>query len=338
MQFLQSQWLWLTLFLAGLLPFGVYRLLRARAQRARFAGAAPLRRLSRLSSFAGSSAAYALTVLAAALVIMALAQPQWVRRLVLPEFKKMDLVFLIDTSPSMRAEDVQPSRLDRALEVIARFSEQKPRGDRIALVAFSSSSIILSYLTEDPANIRYYLDYLRQDPAPHVGTNIGRALQNGLKVLAKEREVDAAAANHKAAFVLISDGEDHGAELDNAVRSVQKQGIRVHTIAIGSSRGAPIPIAWEDGKAQYLLDRRGNRVISRLDERTLRWIARETGGGAYRSITGEELSRMFAAIVAQERELDGFRQTVEHRDMHEVFLFAAFGSLLAAALIQGARV
>lgn len=338
MQFLQSQWLWLALLLAGLLPFGCYRLLRARAHQARFAGAAPLRALSRLSSFPGASAAYAATVLAAALIVVALAQPQWVRRLVLPEFKKMDVVFLIDTSPSMRAEDVRPSRLERALEVIARFGEQKPPQDRIALVAFSSSSIILSYLTEDPANIRYYLDYLRNDATPRVGTNIGRALQNALKVLAKEREVDPAAADHKAAFVLISDGEDHGAELDNAVRRVHKQGVRVHTVAIGSSQGAPVPIAWEDGQPRYLLDRRGNRVISHLDERTLRWIAQETGGGAYRSFTGAELPRTFAAILAQERELDGFKQTVEHRDMHEAFLFAAFGMLLTATLIKGARV
>ncbi len=140
-------------------------------------------------------------------------------------------------------------------------------------------------------------------------------------------------------MILISDGEDHGAELENAVRAVQKQGIKVHTIAIGSNQGAPVPIAWDnDGRAQYLLDAKGNRIISHLDERTLRWIAQETGGGAYRSVTGEELPRTFAGIVEQEREIDGFRQTVEYRDVHEGFLFAAFGLLLTATVIKGARV
>lgn len=338
MQFIQSQFLWLLLLLVVLLPLGLHRLLRAHAQRARFAASAPLRALSRLSWSSGSIAAYALTALAVAMAIIALAQPQWVRRLVLPEFKKMDVVFLIDASPSMRAEDVRPSRLERALDVIARFSAQKPAQDRVGLVAFTSGSVILSYLTEDVANVRYYLDYLRNDRNPRIGTNIGRALNNGLKVFAKEREVNRAAAEHKRVFILISDGEDHGAELENAVRNARQQGIRTHTIAIGSSQGAPVPIAWEDGKVQYLLDRNGNRIVSHLDERTLRWIAQETGGGAYRSITGDELPHTFAGIVEQEREIEGFKQTVEQRDMHEGFLLAAFGLLLTATLVKGARV
>lgn len=338
MQFLQSQFLYLSLLLIVLLPLGFYRFARMRTQRARFAAGRPVRALSSLSSLSAQTVAYVLTILALALAIGALAQPQWVRRLVVPEFKKMDVVFLIDASPSMRAEDVRPSRLERALEVIARFCEQKPVHDRVGLVAFSSGSVILSYLTEDVGNIRYYLDYLNHDRTPRVGTNIGRALNNGLKVFAKEHEVNRAAADHKRVFILISDGEDHGAELEGAVRNVQKQGIKAHTIAIGSNQGAPVPIAWDDGKVHYLLDRKGERVISHLDERTLRWIAQETGGGAYRSITGEELARTFAGIVEQEREIEGFKQTVEHRDMHEGFLFAAFGLLLTATLIKGARV
>src|SRR5581483_5320026 len=143
----------------------------------------------------------------------------------------------------------------RALDVIARFCADKPPQDRVGLVAFSGGSVILSYLTEDVANVRYYLDYLRQDRTLRVGTNIGRALNNGVKVHAKEREVDRAAADHKRVMILISDGEDHGVELENAVRAVQKQGIKVHTIAIGSNQGAPVPIAWDnDGRAQYLVD------------------------------------------------------------------------------------
>lgn len=338
MQFLESRFLLLALLLVILVPLGFYRLMRTRRQRAQLASAAPLRRLSSPSWLSAQTTAYVLTLLALAMAIAALAQPQWVRRLVQPEFKKMDIVFLIDASPSMRAEDVRPSRLERALDVIARFCEQKPSQDRVGLVAFSSGSLILSYLTEDVANIRYYLEYLRHDRTPRVGTNIGRALNSGLKVYSKEREVNQAAAEHKRVFILISDGEDHGAELEGAVRNVQRQGIKVHTIAIGSNQGAPIPIAWEDGTTHYLLDKKGNRVISHLDERTLRWIAQETGGGLYRALTGAELPRTFASIVEHEREIEGFTQIVQHRDMHEAFLFAAFGLLLTATLIKGARV
>lgn len=337
MQFLQPDYFYLFLPLLILFFLWFYRLARTRALRDHFASA-PLKKLSSLSSPFGEIAVYVLANLTLAALILALAQPQWVRRVVLPEPKKMDLVFMIDTSLSMRAEDIRPSRLDRALDLIAGFCDRKLPQDRIGLVAFTSGSVVLSYLTEDPANIRYYLDYLRQDRVPRLGTNIGHALNNGLTVLTKEYEVNRAAANHKRVFILISDGEDHGKELNGAVRNVKKAGIKVHTIALGTAQGAPIPIAEEQGRKQYLVDAKGSRVISHLDERSLRWVAQETGGGAYRPITGEELPSMLAKIIEEEREIQGFKQVVEYRDMHLAFLFAAFGLFLSTTLIRGARV
>ncbi|MEA2992876.1 MAG: Ca-activated chloride channel [Alphaproteobacteria bacterium] len=336
MRFLQPQYLFLFLLLLVLLPLSFYRL--SRTLRLRSAASAPLRKLSRLSSGSSDIAIYLSGILALVALIVVLAQPQWVRQVIIPEFKKMDLVFLVDTSPSMRSEDIRPSRLQRALEVIAAFCDHKPPQDRIGLIAFTGKSVVLSYLTEDPDNIRYYLNYLRQDKVMRLGTNIGRALNTGLSVLNQEREIDRTAAEHKRVFILISDGEDHGAELADAVSNVKKSGVKVHTIATGSAQGAPIPMARENGQPIYLLDDKGQRVISRLDEGALRWLANETGGGAYRAITGEELPQIMARIVDTEREIQGFKQMVDYRDLHQEFLFAAFGLFLTATLIRGARV
>ena len=79
-------------------------------------------------------------------------------------------------------------------------------------------------------------------------------------------------------------------------------------------------------------------MISYLDERSLQRLAQETGGGAYRVVTGRELPQMLTRIVETEREIEGFRQTIEFRDLYQEFLFAAFGLLLTAILIRGARV
>jgi Ca-activated chloride channel homolog len=337
MRFLQPQYLYLLLLLLALFPLWLFRV--TRASRGRILASAPVRSLSSLSSATADTAIFLAATLALASLVLALAQPQWVRQVINPQLKKMDLVFLIDTSPSMRAEDIRPSRLDRALEVIAGFCDRKPERDRIGLVAFTGGSVVLSYLTEDPNNIRYYLNYLHDDPVQRLGTNIGRALTNGLTVLTKELEINPAAAGNKRVFILISDGEDHGAELNNAVGNVKTAGIKVHTIAIGSAQGAPIPAAWSETPAnRYLLDAKGEPVISYLDERTLRWLAQETGGGAYRAVTGYELPQMLTRIVDTEREIEGFKQSVELRDLHQEFLFAAFGLLLTATLIRGARV
>src|SRR5258705_10292652 len=169
MRFLQPQYLPLFLALLVLVPLSLRRLTRTLA--ARRAASAPLRRLSAPSSGFGAVTTWLLGILTLAALILALAQPQWIRRAVIPEFKTMDLVFLVDTSPSMRAEDIRPSRLDRALDVIASFCDRKEAQDRMGLVAFTGRSVVLSYLTEDAANIRYYLDYLRHDRVLRLGTN-----------------------------------------------------------------------------------------------------------------------------------------------------------------------
>jgi len=103
------------------------------------------------------------------------------------------------------------------------------------------------------------------------------------------------------------------------------------------AQGAPIPVSWEQKPTRYLLDAKGDPVISYVNERTLRRLAQETGGGAYRAFTGHELPEMLTRIVDTEREIEGFKQSVEFRDLHQEFLFAAFGLLLTAILIRGAR-
>ena len=188
------------------------------------------------------------------------------------------------------------------MDVIASFSRKMLPHDRIGLVSFSSSSLILSYLTEDPHNIFYYLDYLRDETTVSLGTNIGQALRHGLAILTRELEVNPQASLHKRVFILVSDGEDHGKELESAVEEVKRLGIKVHTIGIGSKGGAPIPVAWENGSVSYLEDQEGNIILTSFDETTLRWIAEETGANAYRSFTGRELEGKFAEIARKERK------------------------------------
>ena len=333
MLFLYPEYLKLLFLLIALLPFWLYYLSTKRKTRLSLGDSPPLRRISHLSSLGRDGLRYSLVNLVLAAITFALAHPQWTREKRVSEPRKMDIVFLLDTSPSMRAQDIQPSRLERALEVIGSFSRKKLPHDRLGLVSFSGDSLILSYLTEDSTNIHYYLDYLRGDTALSMGTNIGRALKNGLTVMAKELEVDPASVLHKRVFILVSDGEDHGKELEGALEQVKRFGIKVHTIGIGSPEGAAIPIAWDGERVKYLEDQGGNRIISQFDERTLRWVAEESGGNSYRSFTGQELEKTFAEIVLTERDIEGFKKVVEYEDVYQGFLWAAFGFFLAAMLM-----
>jgi len=333
MRFLQPQYLKLFLVLVALVPLWLIFLRTKYKTRLSFGQQSPLEKVSRLSPLWRDVGRYALLNLVLAGLIVALAHPQRIRDKKITQPKRMDIVFLLDTSPSMRAQDIPPSRLERALEVIGGFAHKKLPDDRLALVSFAEASLILSYLTEDPNNILYYLDYMRSDTTASFGTNIGRALKNSLTVITKELEVRPQAARYHRVFILLSDGEDHGSELEAALTQVKRTGIKVHTIGIGSQEGAPIPIARENGTVRYLEDDQGTQIISRFDEATLRRVAEQTGGNAYRSFTGQELEHIIGEIVLKERSIEGLKKIVDYEDLYHNFLLASLGAFLAAILL-----
>ena len=333
MVFLQPEYFKLFFLLALLVPFWLFFFFSKCNARKRLGAAGPVRQISYLRSLWRDWARYLLINLSLAALVFALAHPQLIREKRVAQPEKMDVVFLLDNSPSMRAEDVPPSRLERSLEIVGRFTRNKPSQDRVGLVSFASGSLILSYLTEDSSNILYYLNYLKDDSTFNPGTNIGRAIQNALAVLSRDAEVSPQVNRRKRIFILISDGEDHGDELEKAVRDASRQGIRIHTIGVGSVEGAPIPIGREDGLLRYLEDTKGNKVLTHFDERSLRWIAETTGGSAHRSFTGQELEGFFEGIVRQERKIEGFKKVIEYEDSYRGFLLAAFGFLLAGMLV-----
>lgn len=333
MRFLYPNYLKLLFLLLALLPLWLYTQHMKNRARAILGDSRPLRAISHFSSRARDWGKFFMLNLIVGAMILALAHPQLIQGKMVPQAGKLEIVFLLDISPSMRATDIEPSRLERALEVIGTFTRRKPPQDRIGLVSFSGGSLILSYLTEDANNILFYLDYLKQDTSLSPGTNIGRALKNGLTVVAKELETNPAAAQNKKVFILLSDGEDNGTELENAVNDVRRQSIKVHTIGIGSKEGGPFPTAWNDGKPVYQEDGQGHKVITRLDEKTLRWLAEQTGGQFYRSLTGQELAQAFAEIVLKERAIQGFKKVVEYYDLYHEVLLGALGIFLATMFL-----
>jgi Ca-activated chloride channel family protein len=335
MKFLHPGYLNLFFLLAALLPCWLYFLHSKHRSRQILGIGLALKRISQFSSLRKDVIRCLLLNLVMAAMILALAHPQRIQEQKTPQPGVLDVVFLLDTSPSMKATDIQPSRLARALDVIGAFSRAKLEHDRVGLVAFAGGSVIVSHLTEDHNNIGYYLDYLREDTAISHGTNIGSGLRNALTVIRKEAEVNPGAARNKKVFILLSDGEDNSDELGGAVAAVGAQGVKIHTVGIGSLEGAPIPIGSERGRPVFLEDDHGKRIISRFDERTLEWIAQKTGGKYYRSLSGFELDKTFAEIARNERDVTGYRKVVQYQDFYQAFLLVAAGVFFLTLLISG---
>jgi Ca-activated chloride channel homolog len=287
------------------------------------------RRLLNAGSDAGSPpgslwrvrAAAVLFSTAALLLIIALARPQTFRTERQEIRRQLDVVFLLDTSPSMGAEDVAPSRLERAIRVIREITVGEPLIERVGLVTFTSSSLILSYLTSDVENVLFYLDYLREQEFTGVGTNVGAALTSGLRVVEAARQGPDGARNHPI-VILLSDGEDHEEAVETALQQVARAGLTVYTVGIASHAGGFIPTRDETGAVKYLEDQHGSPLLTRLDESTLRRVAETTGGRFYRAAEGEQVRLAMREILSREAHVVGIRERKEWIDLYRSIVAA----------------
>jgi Ca-activated chloride channel homolog len=281
--------------------------------------------LSRRSTPARSAAVLTFAVMTVAGLVFALMRPQAVLAQRVPDYERQDVIFVLDRSASMRAHDVAPSRFLRATLEIRNFLREKPDAiDRVGLVGFADASVVLSYLTSDIDSILFYLDWIDGDPSTFFGTNIGAALTSARDVAEKDDR-----ATPKL-FLLVSDGEDNGADLQKALATFRTEGRRVHCIGIGSEGNVPIPLRQPDGQETFLRDDAGRLVTTKLEESTLRQVAVTTGGRYVRSTTGREVARAIADIVKGERKLVGWRTSTEYRDLHAAGL--AVAAVAGAAL------
>jgi Ca-activated chloride channel family protein len=284
------------------------------------------RSISKRSTWRRDAAVLTLAVTTVGLLGLTLMRPQLLLEQRTPEFERQDLILILDRSVSMRARDVRPSRGERALTEMKNFLRRKPEGiDRIGLVGFAGTSLVLSYLTNDVGSILFYLDWIADDPAVMYGTDIGAALSSALEIVRRDKQPT------RKLFLVISDGEDQGTTLQEAVKRVRAQRIPIHAIGIGSAQPSAIPASLPGQRETFLLDDDGAILMTRFNETSLRSIAMATGGRYIRSATGGELRAALEEIAGADRIQTGSRTTTEYRDIY-LYLLAAAG-IAAAALV-----
>jgi Ca-activated chloride channel family protein len=282
------------------------------------------RPLSRRSTWVREAAIFSLTALAGGALVLALVRPQAQLTTRTPQYEREDLIIMLDRSASMRAHDIAPSRFARATEEIRTFLKNKPENiDRVGLVGFAGSSLILSYLTRDLDTVAFYLDWIEEDPQNFMGTNIGAALKNALEIARKDDR------RTRKIFVLLSDGEDYGGELNRQLAIYRHEGHHINAVGIGSDDEVPVPELLPDGREIALRDESGRIVRTKFEETTMRELASNTGGRYLRSRAAGDLTRALHEIEQGERKLVGWRTTIEYRDLYP-------GALaLAAAALAG---
>lgn len=259
-------------------------------------------------------------------LIIALTLPQWGQELQIIKKEGIDIVVCIDVSKSMDAQDIKPSRIERAKDHISLFFDQL-RGDRIGIVAFAGRSFVQCPLTDDYAAAKLFLSILDTEAVPSFGTNIGDAIEKAMSLFADEQ-------THKV-IVLISDGEDLEENGIRIAEKAAKNGAIIYTLGVGSQEGATIPTKDAKGNIVYAKDDKGNIVFTKLDVSTLSQIAR-VGNGLFFSITPAqaEIFAVMKNINTIEKQKFDSRHFARYQERYYFFVNIAIFFLVIEILLN----
>ena len=294
-RFGNSEYLYLLLIIPVLvLLFGVAQYYKKRAMQ-KFGEMSVLEQLMPFVSRTRPVLKFIFLIIAFTSIVFALADPQFGSKLEKVKRKGAEIIIALDVSNSMLAEDIQPNRLERAKRSISKLIDRMDN-DRIGLIVFAGDAYIQVPITSDFSAAKMFLSSINTNIVSKQGTSIGAAIDLAMNSFTPETEMN-------KAIIIITDGENHE---DNPVKAAElaaKRGIKVHTIGMGSQRGAPIPVNKSYGQTNFLKDNDGNVVISKLDQKTLQQSA-SAGEGMFimASNTQAGLNKLFDEINKMEKE------------------------------------
>ena len=268
---------------------------------------------------------FILWMLALSFIIIAVAQPQFGSKLLTSKRKGVELIIALDVSNSMMAEDIKPNRLERAKRAIAKLTERL-RDDKLGLIVFAGQAYVQLPITTDYVSAKLFLDAINTSIVPEQGTAIGAAIDMATKSFSPNFV-------GSKAVIVITDGENHEDDAVGAAKAALEKKIVVHTIGMGLPQGAPIPMG-DTGGRDFLKDKSGNIVVTKLDENMLTQIS-NAGGGTYIRANNAEvgLNNLFNEIEKmQKTEMDS-RQYSEFDDQFPLFLYLALALILMDFMI-----
>ena len=264
---------------------------------------------------------FTLLILALAVLILALARPQFGQKEETVESKGLDIMIAIDISNSMLARDVQPNRLGGAKQILAQLLNRM-ENNRVGLVVFAGDAFVQMPVTADYAAANMFLSTIAPDLIAMQGTAIGAAIERSLAGFDPNSQAG-------KAIILITDGENHEDDAAAQAKKAAKMGVKLIVVGIGTTEGAPVPLSLNSSDFQK--DRQGNVVVTRLNETMAQEIA-QAGGGIY--LHADRTNSALQQIQKALENLD--KATVISQNYKEQalpFLFLALILLLAELLI-----
>jgi Ca-activated chloride channel family protein len=233
-----------------------------------------------------------LLLIAFVLQVLVMAGPQFGAKVETMKRKGIEIMVALDVSNSMNAMDIQPSRLEMAKMAVSRLVD-KLGNDRIGMVVFAGQAYVQLPITTDYPSAKMFLSSISTDMIPTQGTAIGAAIDLCCNSFSSMQDIN-------RAIIVITDGENHEDDAVEAARRAAERGIKVYTVGMGTSKGAPVPIRPGD-MSNFIKDRDGNVALTRIDEKALAQVA-QASGGAY--IPANNIRNGIGALVDELNSLE----------------------------------
>ena len=324
-RFAHPELLYLLIIIPLLIVFYVVARIRKKKAIAEFGSPELLSTLMPLQSYKRETLKFILVLVALFFVI---AGPQFGSKLQQVKKEGVELIIALDVSNSMMAQDIKPSRLDAAKQAISRMVE-KLSDDKVGLIVFAGDAYVQLPITTDYSSAKLFLSGINTDIVPIQGTAIGTAIDLAAKSFTPDTEAS-------KAIIVITDGENHQDDAIAAAKAAREKGIYVHTIGMGLAQGGPIPEKGNPG--QYMRDGSGNPIISKLDEETLKEIAKAGEGIFVRaSNSNVGLNTLLDEIDRMDKTLLEERVFSDYAEKYQYFLIMALIFVLLDFMVLGRK-
>ena len=306
-------WFWVLFIIPVMLALFLWTFFWKKRTQKSFGNTAVLKRLSPDGSFFKSSLKFGVVCFAVSGLIIALVNPKIGTKLETIKREGVDIVFAIDVSKSMLAEDVAPNRLEKSKQLVTQIINNLA-SDRIGIIAYAGKAFPQLPITTDYGSAKMFLQSMNTDMLSSQGTAIDEAIQLSRNYFDDEEQTN-------RILIIISDGEDHNDMSVEVAETASEEGIKIYTIGVGSEKGGAIPLKKNGVVMSYKKDQNNETVITRLNEETLRLIAEEAKGdyinGNKTAAVVEKIRTVLNAMDKKEFEAKEF---AEYKDQFQWFL------------------
>jgi Ca-activated chloride channel family protein len=325
-RFANPDFLYLLLLLPVMIVLWIINEIRKRRAIQRLGDSSLVKKLLPELSRFRPSLKFILQLIAVSAAIIILARPQFGSKLEEVKKQGVEVIIALDVSNSMLAEDIQPNRLTRAKQALTRLIDNLDN-DKIGLIVFAGDAYTQIPITTDYISAKMFLSAISPDMVPKQGTAIGSAIDLGMRSFSPGE-------GKSKALIIITDGENHEDDPVAKASEASKAGIVIYTIGIGSANGVPVPITIS-GKRDYLKDKDGNTVITKLDEDILKKIAINAGGSYVRASNSNiGLDEIFGEIKKMKKQEMESTMYTEYNDQFQIFAVIALFFLIVDFMIM----